>query len=104
MIGGLGIVPDPVEQFVVALISLPGAISSLAMSRIGEAVMMRRVMRIASSVTSRSSCALRKLNRIDGGLFGELDVTWMLPVLSEAASYCRVSGSRGSNPLSVPSA
>ena len=47
------------------------------------AVMMRRVMRIASSVTSRSSDALRKLKRIAGGVSGRLDVTWMLPVLSE---------------------
>ncbi len=44
---------------------------------------MRRVMRIASSVTSRSSAALRKLKRIAGGASGRLDVTWMLPVLSE---------------------
>jgi hypothetical protein len=34
------------------------------------AVMMRRVMRIASSVTSRSSAALRKLKRIAGGVSG----------------------------------
>ena len=49
--------------------------------------MMRRVMRIASNVTSRSSCALRKLKRIAGGAFGDLDVTWMLPVLSERRMF-----------------
>ena len=65
----------------------PGAISSVAMSRIGEAVMIHRVMRIASSVTSRSSCALRKLKRIAGGVFGDLEATWMLPVLSEPRMF-----------------
>ena len=49
--------------------------------------MMRRVMRIASSVTSRSSCALRKLKRTAGGVFGDFDVTWMLPVLSERRMF-----------------
>jgi hypothetical protein len=53
------------------------------MSFIGEAVMMRRVMRIASSVTSRSSCAVRKLNRTAGGVRADFEVMWMLPVLSE---------------------
>jgi len=53
------------------------------MYRIGEAVMIHRMMRIASSVTSRSSCALRKLKRIAGGVFGDLEATWMLPVFSE---------------------
>ena len=51
------------------------------------AVMMRRVMRMASSVTSRSSAALRKLKRIAGGVSGRLDVTWMLPVLSERRMF-----------------
>jgi hypothetical protein len=54
VIGGLGIVPDPIEQFVIALDMTPRGISSFAMSRIGGAAMMRRAMRIASSVTSRS--------------------------------------------------
>ena len=33
MVGGLGVVPDPVEQLVVRLTFTPGAISSVAMSR-----------------------------------------------------------------------
>ena len=41
--------------------------------------MMRRVMRIASSVTSRSSDALRKLKRIAGGVSGRLDATMFGP-------------------------
>jgi hypothetical protein len=53
----------------------PGAISSVAMPRTAGAVMMRRVTRIASSVTSRSSWALRKLKRIAGGIFGALEDT-----------------------------
>src|SRR6185437_1142547 len=61
----------------------PGMISSVAISFIGGAVMIRRVIRTTSKVTSRSSCALRKLKRMAGGLFGALDDTWMLPVLSD---------------------
>ena len=37
------------------------------------AVMIRRVIRIASSVTSRSSWAVMKLKRIAGGVFGDFD-------------------------------
>ena len=66
---------DPIKQFVVALDIDAGTISSFATSRIGGAAMMRRVMRIASSVTSRSRWAARKLKRIAGGVFGERDAT-----------------------------
>src|SRR5580700_732004 len=62
---------------------MPGAISSVAMPRMAGAVMMRRVIRIASSVTSRSSWALKKLKRIAGGVLGAAEDTWILPVLSE---------------------
>ena len=49
--------------------------------------MIRRVMRIASSVTSRSSRAVRKLKRIAGGVRAAVDETWMLPVLSERRMF-----------------
>ena len=85
MVGGLGVVPDPVEQFVIGAMFTPGAISSVAMSAMAGAVMMRRVIRIAASVTSRSSSAVRKLKRIAGGLFGA----------STSHECCRCSPSAG---------
>ncbi len=65
----------------------PGATSSVAIACMAGAVMMRRVTRIAASVTSRSNCAVRKLKRTAGGVVGELDDTWMLPVLSERSAF-----------------
>ena len=62
---------------------LPGEISSVIMPRRAGAVMTFRAIRIASNVTSRSSCALKKLKLIAGGAVGSDDFRWMLPVLSE---------------------
>ena len=58
-----------------ALMFTPGAISSVATFCIDGAVIIRRVIRMASSVTSRSSCAVRKLNRIAGGFVASAEET-----------------------------
>ena len=49
--------------------------------------MMRLVVRIASSVTSRSNWAVRKLKRTAGWVCGDFEATWMLPVLSERRMF-----------------
>ena len=68
MIGGLGIVADPVEQLGVALQVAPGAISSPVISFSGEVAISSRPLRIAASRPTRSCSVERKLKRIAGGI------------------------------------